>query len=128
MMVLGLVHIVSTWHYFGAAFDDLRRVGIWNALDRFPNEPGYPFERSAAFWCLAYGFFMIAVGMLIRFAHVQVGRLPAGLGWVLLVFYTLAALLSPKAPFWLGIVFGIAALLDARPERPAAKAAQPSRS
>jgi hypothetical protein len=116
LIVIGIAHVGWTLHYFGAVFAELRQAGFWNALDRLPNEPGYPFERSAAFWCLVYGFFLVIAGLLIRFAHVHVGRLPAALGWILLAFFSMAAFMMPKAPFWVGIVLAIAAILDARPD------------
>ena len=68
------------------------REGLWNTVEPVQGRP-------LAVWCIAAGLQLILLGALANWIEAR-GPLPRFLGWTLLAFAMLGAVLIPISGFW----------------------------
>ncbi|MFI9556281.1 DUF6463 family protein [Nonomuraea endophytica] len=90
-----------------STLDDIAREGFWNTV---PDDP----LRSAEMWFFLAGFPLLALGTMSQSIVAATGRLPAQLGWYLLMVGVPLTILFPISGGPLLVVLGIAALHAAR--------------
>ncbi len=70
--------------------------GFFDAVETNPAQ----LDRETAFWHVMFGSTVVILGCLIHWAQARTGTLPAFLGWSLLAFGLLGAILVPVSGFW----------------------------
>ncbi len=109
LMAVGALHTLVGLVAFAAPLRGLVDAGVVNALGS--RDP----LRNLAFWFLFGGLMTALVGYLADWIERTAGgRLPATLGWVLLVTAVLGVVLAPASGFWLVLPPAVAILLRAR--------------
>lgn len=71
-------------------------------------------DRGAAFWFVATGMVLIALGELARWTAGQLGRLPASLGWWLIAVAVPATVVMPVSGAPLYAAIGVLTVAAAR--------------
>lgn len=98
LIAISLIHLACVPVFYGPALADIIDAGVVNALE----VDGTVIDsRDAAFWYVAAGLGMVLLGYLAWWVERRIGRLPAGLGWLLVAFATANVLLFPVSGFWL---------------------------
>ncbi|AIY44576.2 DUF6463 family protein [Mycolicibacterium fortuitum] len=73
------------------------------------------FARDASVWFMMCGIALLAIGVLTRYAVIETGRIPASVGWFLVVMgIPLTLIYFPVTGGWLVLAIGVIALLAAR--------------
>lgn len=93
LMVTSIIHIVVHVLLYIEPLSDIVRSGIFNAVDPY-------FDRGTAFWVLVLSPFIFALGQLCCWAQARRVRLPAFLGWNVLITSGVGAFLMPISGFW----------------------------
>ncbi|MFK7803416.1 MAG: DUF6463 family protein [Anaerolineae bacterium] len=75
-------------------FAAIAKSGFFNAID--PH-----FDRMAIFWFLSYGFLLLLIGGMMRWAQQQTGRQPSWLAWFLWGMAIPSVILMPLSGLWL---------------------------
>lgn len=79
------------------------------------------FVHEASIWFMASGFAMLAIGTLSLHVVRATGRLPAQVGWYMLVIgVPLCVIYFPVTGSWAMVVIGVLGLVAARPPKLAA--------
>jgi hypothetical protein len=79
-----------------------------------PEAAGY-FARDASVWFMVSGIALLALGTLARHIVSATGRLPAQLGWYLVIIgFVLSVIYFPVTGGWPVLVIGVLALVAAR--------------
>lgn len=77
------------------------------------DEPGFP--PLPDFWFISSGFFLILLAQLSVWVDRRFGYpLPAFVGWELLAFFIVGAVLMPVAPFWFAILIALYLIVTSR--------------
>ena len=94
LIVIGVFHALLTLVFFREGLLAILSAGVWNSVS------GYE-ERALAFWFMAAGFFSIVLGILADWVEREYGRLPASLGYSLLVLALVIIIALPASGGWL---------------------------
>ncbi|MBB6343587.1 DUF6463 family protein [Nonomuraea muscovyensis] len=113
-LIIGTAVLHFVWAFAQPhAWGEIARDGFFMALADM-NAPGY-WPREGSVWFLACGVAMLAIGTLARHAVLTTGRLPAQVGWYLLVLgVPMCVLYYPVTGSWVLPVIGILGLVAAR--------------
>lgn len=99
-MATAVLHIVVGLIFAAQPLLAVVQNGFFNAVD--PH-----FDRMAAVWFLLFGPMLFLLGLFVQWALKETGKLPASIGWGLLLVSVVGVVLMPTSGFWLGIVEGI---------------------
>lgn len=83
----------------GIALGWTQLAGI--ASDGFFNVIDPHFDRAAIFWFLSYGLLLFVIGLMVKWAQKEIGRLPHWLAWLFLGMGIISVALMPISGFWL---------------------------
>ena len=102
IVAIGALHTLFGLLEYSSGWTAIANAGFWDAVEGEP-------PREHAFWFTLFGPFLVLLGALMRWiVHQPRLRLPAFLGWGLLLFAAVAALLIPVSGFWLFVPPGLA--------------------
>jgi hypothetical protein len=102
-----VVHLVLTPIARAEVWADIVSAGWWNTVTLRPNADQLRFAE--AFWLTPGSFAvpMLLLGILAVLSARQRHRVPAVLGWILVIWGILCASLFPVSGAWLFIVIGV---------------------
>jgi hypothetical protein len=112
IIITALLHFV--WAFVQPnAWAAIAGDGFWRTV--VDTEAGDYFAREASVWFLVSGVTLLAMGTLARHVIRTTGRLPAQLGWYLVVIgIPLCVFYFPVTGGWPVVAIGVLALLAAR--------------
>jgi len=71
-------------------------------------------DKELAFWFMLWGLLTFILGEIANWAEQEGKRLPAHVGWQLIVVNAVAAILVPKGGFWFVLIPAYMIVRDAR--------------
>jgi hypothetical protein len=95
LLGVGILHTLLGLGTYIFSVVEILRAGLWNTVEPVQGRP-------EAFWFLAAGLQLILLGALVNWIEARSPRehLPLFLGWTLLGFAILGAVLIPVSGFW----------------------------
>ena len=103
LLAIGLLHTVFGGVVLKPVWTALLHEGVWNTVNQQP-------LREAAYWFLFFGFVVLLLGALTDWCEAQQQRLPAFLGWGLLVMTVGGVVVMPLSGLWLALIPAIGLL------------------
>ncbi len=97
LMATAVLHTVIGLMLAAQPLLDVVQDGFFNAVDPY-------FDRMAAIWFLLFGVLLFLLGLFVQWALQETGRLPASVGWGLLITSVVGVVLMPVSGFWLVII------------------------
>lgn len=94
LITMSIIHVLYDILYYFQPWSDIVHSGIFNTVDPY-------FDRGTAFWALMVSPFIFALGQLCCWAQEHNVRLPAFIGWNLLITSLFGAFLMPISGLWL---------------------------
>jgi hypothetical protein len=94
LIAVSITHGLGDILYYLEPWSDVLRDGIFNTIDPY-------FDRGTAFWMLMVSPLLFTLGRLCCWAQENRVRLPAFIGWNLLIISVFGAFLMPISGFWL---------------------------
>lgn len=110
LIAVSIIHLLGNIFYYFEPWSDIVHDGVFNAVDPY-------FDRGAAFWMLMLSPSVFSLGQLCFWAQANNLRLPAFIGWNLLIAAAFGAFLMPISGFWLLIPPSLLMLLEAQRHR-----------
>lgn len=96
LMATGVLDLLVCLLLYPGPLAAIAQDGFFNAVELDPAQ----FDRETAFWHVAFGTTVLILGGLVHWAQARTGTLPAFLGWSLLAFGVVGAILMPVSGFW----------------------------
>nr|WP_255513090.1 DUF6463 family protein [Kribbella sp. VKM Ac-2527] len=106
MTILGAVHLVYGVVESPGVIRDMLADGLVSTADNA--------ERGYVVWFMVSGVALLAVAWMARWAARTVGRMPAALGWWLVVIGALIVITEPVSGGWLVMLLGALTVVAAR--------------
>lgn len=107
LIAISVIHGLGDILYYFEPWSDILRNGVFNAVD--PH-----FDRGTAFWMLMLSPFLFTLGQFCFWAQEHNVRLPAFMGWNLLITSAFGAFLMPISGFWLLIPPSLLILVESQ--------------
>lgn len=104
---IGVIHILSVAALRRRDILALGRRGVGGLRSASP-------QQASTFWSLLFGTMAATVGYLVTVSQRRSDVIPALPGWVMVGVGSLGVLLSPRSPFILVGVLGLAVVRQAR--------------
>jgi hypothetical protein len=112
-MAIGVLHVLGGLVVGREPIARILREGIIGEADSaLGNLPAH-MDKELAFWFLLWGVFTFLLGQVASWVEREGRRLPAHIGWELIVINLVAAALIPKGGFWLVLIPSIMIVRDA---------------
>lgn len=103
-MLIGVLHVLGGCFVGREPLIRIFRDGFLaeadSALGNLPSQT----DKELVFWFLLWGVFAFLLGQLISSTEGRGERVPAFIGWELVVINLVAAALYPKGGFWLVLI------------------------
>jgi hypothetical protein len=103
-MAIGVLHVLGGLVVGREPIARIFREGFIGEADSALGNLPVHMEKELAFWFLLWGVFTFLLGQVASWVEREGRRLPAHIGWELIVFNLLAAALIPKGGFWLVLI------------------------
>lgn len=100
IIATALLHLAVGVIFYSAPLAAIFAAGVIDTVGTNP-------ERDAALWFMVAGVLIGLLGVLVRAMQRQGQRLPAALGWGLLLLSLVGAAILPASGFWLLLVEGL---------------------
>ncbi len=110
LMATGVLDLLYVFVFHSGQLAAIAQDGFFDAVETNPAL----FDREVAFWHVAFGMTVLILGGLVHWAQARTGTLPAFLGWSLLAFGVVGAILVPVSGFWLVLPQAVLMLVVAR--------------
>ena len=114
LMVTGVLHILGGIWVGRAPLMRIFREGFFGEADSALGTAPAHEQKELLFWFLLWGVFTFLLGQVISWLYKEGKRIPAYIGWELVVITLVAALLAPKNGFWLMLVPAFMLIKDAK--------------
>lgn len=103
-VVIGVLHIAGGLVVGREPVVRIVREGVIGEADSaLGNLPDH-MDKELVFWFLLWGVFTLMLGHVVSWLESEGKRLPAHIGWELIVVNLVAAGLVPKGGFWLVLI------------------------
>lgn len=113
LMSIGVLHVMGGLVVGREPVARIIRDGfIGEADSALGNVPAH-MEKELALWFLLWGVFTFLLGQVASWVDREGRRLPAHVGWELIVINLVAAALIPKGGFWLVLIPAFLIVRDA---------------
>ena len=104
LITIGVLHIAGGLVVGREPVMRIVREGVLGEADSaFGNAPLH-MDKELAFWFFIWGVLTILLGQVANWLESKGTRLPASIGWQLLVVNLVAAILIPKGGFWFVLI------------------------
>jgi hypothetical protein len=104
LMTIGVLHVLGGSVVGREPIARIFREGFIGEGDSgLGNVPEHA-DKELAFWFMLWGAYIFVLGQVASWVEREGRRLPAHIGWQLVVFNLVAALLYPKGGFWLALI------------------------
>jgi hypothetical protein len=114
LMLTGVLHILGgAW----VAREPLARMvvaGLFGVADSALGRVPSRVDMEAVFWFILWGVVTFTLGHLVAWVEGQGRRLPAAIGWELVIMNLAALVLYPKGGFWLVLIPAFLILRESR--------------
>jgi len=104
LMLTGVLHILGgAW----VAREPLARMvheGLFGVADSALGRVPSRVDNEVVFWFMLWGVVTFALGHLVAWVEGQGRRLPAAIGWELVIMNLAALVFYPKGGFWLVLI------------------------
>ena len=104
LMLTGVLHVLGgTW----VARETLARMvreGLFGVADSALGRVPSRVDMEAVFWFMLWGVVTFTLGHLVAWVEGQGRRLPAAIGWELVIMNLVALVFYPKGGFWLVLI------------------------
>jgi hypothetical protein len=121
-MTIGVLHIAGGLVVGREPVMRLFREGIIGEADSALGNAPQHMDKELAFWFLLWGVFTFLLGQVASWVEREGKRLPAHIGWQLVIVNVAAAILIPKGGFWLVLIPAYMIIRDASRPPPLARA------
>lgn len=99
LIITSILHFIGGFVFFPEPLAEIAQAGWWNAVSPDPFNLNY--EREAAFWFMMISPLLFLIGMLCCWIQEQQIKIPAFVGWSLLVVTIIGIAIMPVSGFWL---------------------------
>jgi hypothetical protein len=117
LMTVGVLHVAGGLIVGREPVMRIIREGVLGEADSALGNAPQHMDKELAFWFLLWGVFTFVLGQAANWAEREGKRLPAYIGWELLVINFVAAILVPKGGFWFLLIPGYMIVRDSARSR-----------
>ena len=104
LMTIGVLHVLGGSIVGREPIARILREGFIGEGDSGLGNVPEHMDKELAFWFMLWGAYIFVIGQLASWAEAEGKRLPARVGWQLVVINFIAALLDPKGGFWMALI------------------------
>lgn len=111
LTVFGVVHIALTPAFYDQSLRSIVDGGVAASVDA---DPDLVDIRSAGFWYVSAGLWVLILGVFVGWAERRIGSVPLFLGWLILGLAVWGIVLWPASGFWAVLLVALVAFHAAR--------------
>jgi len=104
LMTIGVLHVLGGSFVGREPIARIFREGFIGEGDSGLGNVPEHMDKELAFWFMLWGGYIFVLGQVASWAEREGNRLPAHVGWQLVVMNLIAAALYPKGGFWLALI------------------------